>query len=51
MCSFFCENNILELMLKILRRTKSKEIVVQTIQSLSMYLTNIDNPTNISKLF
>jgi protein CLEC16A len=43
---FFCERNILELLLRILKSTKSRDVIIQIIQSLSMYLSNIDKAIN-----
>jgi len=48
---FFCEKNVLEAMLNILKKSKSKDIIIQVIQSLSMYLTNIKKAVNISTVF
>jgi len=45
---FFCEKNVLEAMLNILKKSKAKDIIIQVIQSLSMYLTNIKKPVNIN---
>ena len=48
---FFCEKNVIDLLLRILKKTSSKEIVNEIIQSLSMYLTNLKKPMNISIIF
>ena len=47
---FFCEKNVVDLLLKILKKTHSREIVNEIIQSLSMYLLNLKKPMNISIL-
>lgn len=46
--SYFCEKNCLDMLLRLLKKTKSREIIIQIIQSLSLFLTNFEKPTNIS---
>jgi len=45
---FFCEHNVIDLMLRLLKKSTARDISIQIIQSLSMYLTNIKKPININ---
>lgn len=46
--SFFCENTILDTLFNIMKKTKHKEVIIEIIQSLGMFLSNIQKQTCLS---